>query len=68
MVKEKNPNTAKPGDIIAFGDGLKGVVVAVLNNTVVADITIMPDYDFKRMGHERRVVHHTKYKVLPERL
>ena len=67
MVKDKNPNSAKPGDFVGFGNDLRGVVIAVLNNTVVADITIMEDYDFDKMGHERQVVHHTKYKVIPRK-
>lgn len=65
MVKGANPNNAKPGDIVSFGDELRGVVVAVLNNTVVADLTIMENYDFNLHGHERQVVHYTKYKIIP---
>jgi uncharacterized protein YkvS len=59
-----NPNTAKPGDIIAFGDGYIGEVIKILNNTVIADITIMENYDFHVHGWERQVVHHSKYKVI----
>lgn len=61
-----NPNSAKPGDIISFGENKKGIVVKVLNNTVIADITIMENYNFHKMGYERQVVHHSKYKVLPK--
>lgn len=62
--KKPNPNTARPGDIISFGDGYVGEVIKVLNNTVIADITNMEGYDFKTHGWERQVVHHTKYKVI----
>lgn len=59
-----NPNTAKVGDTILFDDYKKGLVIKVLNNTVIADISLMEGYDFHLMGHERQVVHHTKYEVI----
>lgn len=62
--ERKNPNTALPGDIISFGDGLVGEVIKVLNNTVIADVTAMEGYSFKVHGWERQVVHYSKYEII----
>ncbi|WP_121616617.1 YkvS family protein [Virgibacillus halodenitrificans] len=59
-----NPNTAKPGDFISFGEGFVGEVIKVLNNTVIADITKMEGYSFRIHGWERQVVHYSKYEVI----
>lgn len=61
-----NPNKAKIGDLIEFEDNKQGVVVKILNNTVVVDISYMENYNFHTMGHERQVVHYSEYKVLSQ--
>lgn len=62
--QEPNPNKAKIGDTIVFNNK-QGEVVKVLNNTVIADISNMENYSFRLMGHERQVVHHSEYTVVP---
>ena len=56
--------TAKVGNIISFHDGKLGRVVSVLQNTVVADLTYMPDFESLRLEHEREVVKHTEYEIV----
>lgn len=55
---------AKVGNIITFNDGLRGKVVAVLQNTVVADLTVMPEYESLKLEHDREVLRHEEYKIV----
>ncbi len=55
---------AKVGNIITFNDGMRGRVVAVLQNTVVADLTIMPEFDSLKREFEREVLRHEEYSIV----
>lgn len=55
---------ARVGNVISFKDGMQGRVVAVLQNTVVADLTIMPDFETLKLEKEREVLRHEEYKVV----
>lgn len=54
---------AEVGDIIEFKDGLRGLVEKVNDNSVIVDLTIMPNFrelDLK----EKTVVNHKHYKII----
>lgn len=55
---------AKVGNIIEFNNGLQGKVVAVLQNTVVADLTIMPDFESLKLEKDREVLRHDEYTII----
>ncbi len=55
---------AKVGNIISFRDGMRGKVVAVLQNTVVADLTIMPEFETLKLEKDREVLRHEEYKII----
>lgn len=55
---------AKVGNIITFNDGMRGRVVAVLQNTVVADLTVMPEFDSLKLEFEREVLRHEEYSIV----
>lgn len=55
---------AKVGNIITFHDGLQGKVVAVLQNTVVADLTIMPNFESLKLEKDREVLRHEEYSIV----
>ena len=55
---------AKVGNIISFHDGMRGKVVAVLQNTVVADLTIMPEFETLKLEKDREVLRHEEYEIL----
>ncbi|MFA8438615.1 YkvS family protein [Pueribacillus sp. YX66] len=55
---------AKVGNIISFRDGMRGKVVAVLQNTVVADLTIMPEFESLKLEKDREVLRHEEYRVV----
>lgn len=54
---------AKVGNIIEF-NGLQGKVVAVLQNTVVADLTIMPEFESLKLEKDREVLRHDEYTII----
>ncbi|PWA10393.1 DUF2187 domain-containing protein [Pueribacillus theae] len=56
--------TAKVGNIISFNEGMLGKVVAVLQNTVIADLTYMSNFDSLGVEHERQVIRHSEYKIV----
>lgn len=55
---------AKVGNIISFRNGLLARVVSVLQNTVVADLTYMPEFKSLQLENEREVLKHSEYEII----
>lgn len=62
--EEEKIITAKVGNIISFNEGMFGKVVAVLQNTVIADLTYMPEFESMRLENEREVLRHDEYEIV----
>ncbi|MFC5558464.1 YkvS family protein [Ureibacillus thermophilus] len=54
---------AEVGDIIEFKNGLRGLVEKVNENSVIVDLTIMPNYRDLDL-EEKTVVNHKRYKII----
>lgn len=57
---------AEIGNVIEFRDGLQGIVEKVNENSVIVDLTIMPNYRDLELD-QRTVVNHKNYRVIKER-
>lgn len=56
---------AEIGNLIEFKDGLQGVVEKVNENSVIVDLTYMPNYRDLEL-EEKTVVNHKNYKIIKE--
>ncbi len=56
---------AAVGNVIEFKNGLRGVVEKVYENSVIVNLTYMPNYRELDL-EERTVVNHKKYKIIKE--
>ncbi|GGG20355.1 hypothetical protein GCM10007425_13430 [Lysinibacillus alkalisoli] len=56
---------AEIGNIIEFRDGLQGIVEKVNDNSVIVNLTYMPN--FEQLGlEEKTVINHKRYKIIAE--
>jgi uncharacterized protein YkvS len=56
---------AEIGNVIAFREGLKGIVEKVNENSVIVDLTYMKNYRELEL-EEKTVVNHKKYKIIEQ--
>lgn len=54
---------AEIGNVIAFREGLKGIVEKVNENSVIVDLTYMKNYRDLEL-EEKTVVNHKNYKIV----
>ena len=54
---------AQVGNIIAFGDGLQGIVEKVYENSVLVDLTYMENFE-EIDAVAKTVINHRNYRII----